>query len=168
MDPRCYVRQNSNASLTVNRKSETPRLEKGFSINIDTRPNNSTSSLSPYRQSSFDVSLASRSPKPAQVLTPTPSPTTQPELYYTPRGSSLSIVTNPIMKTNLTNSQLLTPTATPASRKNSTSISSEKKEITASLDPSGEKEIVSFELYCHSLMSSFSEQWNSSIFRCAT
>ena len=97
VDPRCYVRQNSNVSLIAHRKSDTPRLEKGHSINVDTRPSPSSASLSPHRQSSFDVTLACRS-QLQQLSTPSPATSTQQEIYYTPRGSSLSVFGNPISK----------------------------------------------------------------------
>jgi hypothetical protein len=133
VDPRCYVRQNSNASLTPHRKSDTPRLEKGHSLNVDTRPSSSSStSLSPYRQSSFDVTLTYQSQQ--QPSTPSPTTSTQHEIYYTPRGSSLSVVTNPV-STPPTGSQHLSPPTPSTSRKNSTAIIVEKKELTVTLNP---------------------------------
>jgi len=139
VDPRCYVRQNSNASLSVHRKSDTPRLEKGHSINVDTRPSPSSTSLSPYRQSSFDVTLAYR----CQPQPPSPSPTvsTQQDLYYTPRGSSLSVVGNPVSNTP-TGSQHLSPPTPSTSRKNSAAIIVEKKDLTATLDPFSKNSIL--------------------------
>jgi hypothetical protein len=132
VDPRCYVRQNSHASLTAHRKSDTPRLEKGHSINVDTRPSTSSSSLSPYRQSSFDVTLSYQSQQQSSTTSPTTS--TQQEIYYTPRGSSLSVVGNTISNTP-TGSQHLSPPTPSTSRKNSTAIIVEKKDLTATLDP---------------------------------
>ncbi|CAF4294658.1 unnamed protein product, partial [Adineta steineri] len=79
VDPRCYVRQNSNNSLSTQRRSETPRLEKGYTINIDTRPS-PTASLSPYRQSSFDVASAYYSPN-NQPSTPTSMLSTQQDIF---------------------------------------------------------------------------------------
>jgi hypothetical protein len=131
VDPRCYVRQNSNASLSTHRKSDTPRLEKGHSLNVDTRPSPSSTSLSPYRQSSFDVALAYN---PQQQLPPSPTSSTQQELYYTPRGSSLSVMGNVVSNTPTGSQHLLLPTPT-TSRKNSSSIIVEKKDLTATLDP---------------------------------
>jgi len=132
VDPRCYVRQNSNVSLTAHRKSDTPRLEKGHSINVDTRPSPSSTSLSPYRQSSFDVALAYHSQQ--QSLTPSPTTSTQQDIYYTPRGSSLSVVGNPISNTP-TGSQHLSPPIITTSRKNSAAIIVEKKDLAATLNP---------------------------------
>jgi hypothetical protein len=138
VDPRCYVRQNSNASLIAHRKSDTPRLEKGHSLNVDTRPLPSSTSLSPYRQSSFDVTLACRSPP--QISTPSPGVSTQHEIYYTPRGSSLSVVNNPVLTTP-SGSQHLSPPTPSTSRKNSIAFILEKKELTVTLDPSGKQKI---------------------------
>ncbi|CAF4655691.1 unnamed protein product [Rotaria sp. Silwood1] len=132
VDPRCYVRQNSNLSLTTHRKSDTPRLEKGHSLNVDTRSSPSTTSLSPYRQSSFDVTFAYRSQP--QPLISSPASSTQQDIYYTPRGSSLSVVGNPL--TNIsTTSQHLSPPTPSTSRKNSSIIIVEKKDLTATIDP---------------------------------
>lgn len=133
VDPRCYVRQNSNVSLIAHRKSDTPRLEKGHSLNVDTRPSPSSASLSPYRQSSFDVTLAYRSQQPSS---PTSMASTQPDVYYTPRGSSLSVVGNPLSGTP-TSSQHLSPPTPTASRKNSIALIIEKKDLTANLDSFG-------------------------------
>ena len=141
VDPRCYVRQNSNASLLGHRKSDTPRLEKGHSLNVDTRPPPSPSSLSPYRQSSFDVTLTNRSQQ--QTSTPSPSPSTLQEMYYTPRGSNLSILANPLgaatTTTTTTSPQHLSAPPTAAARKNSLALIVDKKDLTATLDPSGKK-----------------------------
>jgi len=135
VDPRCYVRQNSNASLSVHRKSDTPRLEKGHSINVDTRPSPSSTSLSPYRQSSFDVTLA-YCPQPSSLTV-----STQQDIYYTPRGSSLSVVGNPVSNTP-TGSQHLSPPTPSTSRKNSAAIIVEKKDLTATLDPFSKNSIL--------------------------
>ncbi|UJR13259.1 hypothetical protein I4U23_000280 [Adineta vaga] len=97
VDPRCYVRQNSNNSVIIEKRSDIPRLEKGYTINIDTRPSG-TSSLSPYRQSSFDVNLAYHTP-PQQPSTPSSMIIPQQEMYFTPRGSSLSVQGNPSTST---------------------------------------------------------------------
>ncbi|CAF0802048.1 unnamed protein product [Rotaria sordida] len=132
VDPRCYVRQNSNISLTTHRKSDTPRLEKGHSLNVDTRSSPSATSLSPYRQSSFDVTFACRSQP--QPLTSSPASSIQQEIYYTPRGSSLSVIGNPLSNTS-TISQHLSPPTPSTSRKNSNSIIVEKKNLTATIDP---------------------------------
>ncbi|UJR34105.1 hypothetical protein I4U23_021513 [Adineta vaga] len=134
VDPRCYVRQNSNINLLAQRKSDTPRLEKGHSLNVDTRPSPSSTSLSPYRQSSFDVTLAYRSQQ--HPSTPTSLASTQPDIYYTPRGSSLSVVGNPLSNTP-TSSQHLSPLTPTASRKNSIALIIEKKDLTATLDTFG-------------------------------
>jgi len=138
VDPRCYVRQNSNASLNVQRKSDIPRLEKGRSLNVDTRPSPSSTSLSPYRQSSFDVTLSYHSPQ--QPSTPTSLASTQQDIYYTPRGSSLSVIGNPLSNTP-TGSQHLSPPTPSTSRKNSVAIILEKKDLTstAELDSFGNK-----------------------------
>lgn len=138
VDPRCYVRQNSNVSLMAHRKSDTPRLEKGHSLNVETRSSPSSTSLSPYRQSSFDVTFACRSQP--QTLTPSPTTSTQQEIYYTPRGSNLSVVGNPMTNAS-TSSQHLSPPTPSASRKNSAAIIVEKKELTATLDPSGKDHV---------------------------
>ncbi len=122
VDPRCYVRQKSNISV----KPETPRLEKGHSINVDTRPSPTSSSLSPYRQSSFDVTLACRSHN-QQSSTPST------EIYYTPRESILSVVDNISTNTPST-SQHLSPPTPITSRQNSTI---EKKDFTVKIDASG-------------------------------
>jgi hypothetical protein len=132
VDPRCYVRQKSNASLTTYRKSETPRLEKGHSINVDTRPPPTSASLSPYRQSSFDVTLASRSHN-QQSSTPSPAVSSQHEIYYTPRESNLSTVDN-ISTNTPPGSQHLSPPTPITSRQNSTI---EKKDFTVKIDASG-------------------------------
>ncbi|CAF1273526.1 unnamed protein product [Adineta ricciae] len=137
VDPRCYVRQNSSTTLALlaHRKSDTPRLEKGHSLNADTRP--SPSSLSPYRQSSFDVNLAYRSQQQQQQpSSPTSLASTQPDIYYTPRGSSLSVMGNPVSNTP-TSSQHLSPPTPTASRKNSIALIIEKKDLTATLDTFG-------------------------------
>lgn len=133
VDPRCYVRQNSNVSLMTHRKSDTPRLEKGHSLNVDTRSSPSSTSLSPYRQSSFDVTFAYGSQQ--QPSTPSPATSTQQDIYYTPRGSSLSVVGNQL--SNTSTSQHLSPPTPSASRKNSAAIIHEKKDLTATIDPSG-------------------------------
>lgn len=133
VDPRCYVRQNSHTSLFPHRKSDTPRLEKGHSLNVDTRLSSSSStSLSPYRQSSFDVPSTYHSQQ--QPSAPSPTTSTQQDIYYTPRGSSLSVVANPV-STPPTGSQHLSPPTPSTSRKNSTAIIVEKKDLTATLDP---------------------------------
>lgn len=147
VDPRCYVRQNSNASLLGHRKSDTPRLEKGHSLNVDTRPSPSGATLSPYRQSSFDVTLAYQSQQGA--TTTSPSQSTLQEVYYTPRGSNLSILTNPLgatatpaasTTTTLTTSpQHLSAPPTAIPRKNSAALILEKKDLTATFDPSGKR-----------------------------
>jgi hypothetical protein len=136
VDPRCYVRQNSNVSVNSYRKSETPRLEKGHSLNVDTRPTYG-SSLSPYRQSSFDVTLAYGSHNQPQPSTPSPAVSTQQEIYFTPRGSNLSVVGNPPSNTP-TDSQRLSPLTPTASKKNS---AIEKKDVTVKLDPNGKERI---------------------------
>ncbi|CAF1098541.1 unnamed protein product [Adineta steineri] len=128
VDPRCYVRQNSNASLVAHRKSDAPRLEKGRSLNVDTRPSPLSTSLSPYRQSSFDVALAYHSQQ--QSSTPTSLASTQPDIYYTPRGSSLSVLGNPLSNTP-TGSQHLSPPTPSTSRKNSIALIIDKKDRTA-------------------------------------
>lgn len=130
VDPRCYVRQKPNISLTTYKKSETPRLEKGHSINVDTRPPPSPSSLSPYRQSSFDVTVAHQ-------LSPTPSPaiSTQQEIFFTPRGSSLSVIGN-ISPSTPASSQHLSPPISFTSRQNSIT---DKKDLAVALDSSGKK-----------------------------
>ena len=133
VDPRCYVRQNSNASLIPYRKSDLPRLEKGHSIYVDTRPSPSSTSLSPYRQSSFDVTLAYRSPQQL-ISTPSGSSSTQQDVYYTPRGSSLSVMGNPTSNTPTGSQHLSLPTPS-TSRKNSAAIILEKKDLTATIDP---------------------------------
>lgn len=87
VDPRCYVRQ---LRSSISRRGEYARLEKVHSINVDTRPSGpSISSLSPYRQSSFDVVLTPHSPD-RQI--PSPMISSQQEIFFTPRGSSLSVV----------------------------------------------------------------------------
>jgi hypothetical protein len=137
VDPRCYVRQNSNLSVNAYRKkSETPRLEKGLSLNVDTRPS-PTSSLSPYRQSSFDVTLADGSHNQHSSIS-SPAASTQHEIYFTPRGSSLSVMGNTPTNTP-PGSQHLSPPTPITSRKNS---ESEKKDLTASIDPSGKSRIL--------------------------
>ncbi len=150
VDPRCYVRQNSIASSIAHRKSDTPRLEKGHSINVDTRPSPSSTSLSPYRQSSFDVTLADRFLQ--QPLAPSPTTSTQQDIYYTPRGSSLSVFGNPISNIP-TGSQHLSPPTPSTSRKNSIAIIHEKKDLTAKLDPFSKKSIL------------FNNQINNHLFR---
>ncbi|CAF3851043.1 unnamed protein product [Adineta steineri] len=130
VDPRCYVRQNSNNSLSTQRRSETPRLEKGYTINIDTRPS-PTASLSPYRQSSFDVTSAYYSPN-NQPSTPTCMLSTQQDIFFTPRGSSLSVVGNPSTNTP-PGSQHLSPPPPVINKKNSPI---EKKDITVQMNPS--------------------------------
>lgn len=139
VDPRCYVRQNSQASIFAHRKSDTPRLEKGHSLNVDTRPSPSSTSLSPYRQSSFDVHLACRAQQ--QLSTPSPSQSTQQDIYYTPRGSCLSIMTNPLLPVTTSGSQHLSPPTASNSRKNSAGLLIEKKDLTAILDLPGKRKI---------------------------
>lgn len=135
VDPRCYVRQNSQASIFAHRKSDTPRLEKGHSLNVDTRPSPSSTSLSPYRQSSFDVPLACRTPQQQQQMsTPSPSQSTQQDIYYTPRGSCLSIMANPLLPVTTSGSQHLSAPTASNSRKNSAGLLIEKKDLTAILD----------------------------------
>ncbi len=141
VDPRCYVRQNSNVSLTAHRKSDTPRLEKGHSLNADTRPSPSSTALSPYRQSSFDVTLAYR-PQPQQPSSPSPTASTQQDIYYTPRGSSLSVVGNPVSNTPPAGSQHLSPPTPSTSRKNSAAIILEKKDLTATINPFSKNSIL--------------------------
>lgn len=165
VDPRCYVRQNSNVSLAAHRKSDTPRLEKGHSLNVDTRPSPSSTSLSPYRQSSFDVTLAYRS-QPQQTSSPSPSTSTQQEIYYTPRGSSLSVVTNPV-STPPTGSQHLSPPTPSASRKNSAAIIIEKKDLTATLDPFSKKK-KNFKDFCLNLFIYFLRSNITCTFICCT
>jgi hypothetical protein len=80
VDPRCYVRQKS---LTNYKRSETPHLEKGHLINVNTCPPSSPSSLSPYRQSSFDVAVAHRSQNQQIPLIPSLAMLTQQEIFYT-------------------------------------------------------------------------------------
>ncbi len=136
VDPRCYVRQKANTLATSSRKAEIPRLEKGHSINVDTRPSPTSSLLSPYRQSSFDVTLASHSQN-QQHPTPSPSISTQNEFYFTPRGSSLSVVGN-ISTNTPPGSQHLSPPTPITTRQNSTI---EKKDVTVQLDVSGKNQI---------------------------
>ncbi len=119
----------------AHRKSDTPRLEKGYSLNVDTRPSPSSASLSPYRQSSFDVTFAYGSQ--LQPSTPSPATSTQQDIYYTPRGSSLSVVGNPLSNTQTGSQHLSLPTPS-TSRKNS-GVILEKKDLTATLDPSSTK-----------------------------
>jgi hypothetical protein len=129
VDPRCYVRQKS---MTNYKKSETPRLEKGHSINVDTRPSHSPSSLSPFRQSSFDVVVPHRSQNQQIPSTPSPAISTQQEIFFTPRGSSLSVIGN-ISTGTPPGSQHLSPPMSFTSRQNST----EKKDMAVTLDVSG-------------------------------
>ncbi len=135
VDPRCYVRQNSNTSVATQRRPEIPRLEKGYTISIDTRPS-PTSSLSPYRQSSFDVALAYHSPNQLSSK-PSPAVSTQQEIYFTPRGSSLSVVGNPSTNTP-PGSQHLSPPTSIINKKTSTI---EKKDLTVKLNSSGKKQL---------------------------
>jgi hypothetical protein len=143
VDPRCYVRQTLNPSSIAHRKSDTPRLEKGHSLNVDTR--SPSSSVSPYRQSSFDVTSAYQLPQqlPMKTLSPTLSPSTQQDIYYTPRGSSYSILAHPVL-TPPTGSQHLSPASASTSRKNSIGVIHEKKELTATLVPSGMSSVTMF------------------------
>jgi len=139
VDPRCYVRQKSNASITTYRRAETPRLEKGYSINVDTRPSPTSSSLSPYRQSSFDVTLDYRSHN-QQSSTLSPAVSTQQDIYFTPRGSSFSVVGNTSTSTPPGSQHLSPPTPIPT-RQNSTI---EKKDLTVQLDTSGKYRILKY------------------------
>ena len=112
VDPRCYVRQ----SMNTHRRG----LEKGHSINVDTRPSGtSSSSLSPYRQSSFDVTHYS----PDRTIS---SMTSQQEMFFTPRGSSLSVVAHFSTGTPPGGSQHLSPPISFTSRQNSIT---EKKDL---------------------------------------
>ncbi|CAF1397408.1 unnamed protein product [Adineta ricciae] len=131
VDPRCYVRQNSTSSVILQKRSETPRLEKGHSINIDTRPSGTSSSLSPYRQSSFDVTLAYHTPT-QQPSTPSSIISTPQEMFFTPRGSSLSVHGNSPTSTPQGSQHLLPPVAIIS--KKPTPI--EKKDLTVQLNSS--------------------------------
>ncbi|CAF1018298.1 unnamed protein product [Didymodactylos carnosus] len=98
VDPRCYVRNNSTCShLTVMpnllpRKSDpccgpttsTARLEKVYSLNSDQRQLRLTS----HRQSSFDVATYRQQLNPTNDTSPS---FYSQEVYYTPRGSNLSV-----------------------------------------------------------------------------
>ena len=89
------------------------------------------------------MALAYRSPQQQQqqISTPSPSPSTQQDMYYTPRGSSFSIMANPLLTTTTTTTttgtQHLAAPITSNSRKNSTGILLEKKDLTAILDSPG-------------------------------
>ena len=152
VDPRCYVRQNSNVSLDVHRKSDTPRLEKGHSLNVDTRPSPSTNCVSPHRQSSFDVAVAhhfqQQQQQPGSTLSPGSS--TQHDLYYTPHGSSLSVMVNQSFTTPLGSQHLSAPVPS-TQRKYSTGMILERKNLSATLDSSGER------------TRGISSQWNRSL-----
>ena len=155
VDPRCYVRQNSNVSLNVHRKSDTPRLEKGHSLNVDTRPSPSTNCVSPHRQSSFDVAVAHRFQQQQQQQqqagsTLSPGSSTQHDLYYTPHGSSLSVMVNQSFTTPLGSQHLSAPVPS-TQRKYSTGMILERKNLSATLESSGE------------LRRGISLQWNRSL-----
>lgn len=83
------------------------------------------------------MTVASRPALPAQIVTPAPSQSGLSEVYYTPRGSNISIMTNPMTTTTTTSSQHLAAPSTVGSRKNSTATIIDRKEIAAALDPSG-------------------------------
>jgi len=140
VDPRCYVRQKSNVSIGSYRRSETPRLEKGLSLNVDTR-SPTPSSLSPYRQSSFDVALAYGS---GNQTSPTPSPavSTLQDIYFTPRGSSVSVMAAVATGTPPGSQHLAIPVAMPT-RQNSTPI--ERKDLSVKVaTTSGKRKPIEF------------------------
>lgn len=124
VDPRCYVRQMNHQN---SRRGEYPRLEKVHSINVDTRPSGPSTSLSPYRQSSFDVVLTHHSPDRQISSIPSPSISLQQDIFFTPRGSSLSVLGHVAAGTP-PGSQHLSPPISSNSRQNS---------VTNKKDPSG-------------------------------
>ena len=79
------------------------------------------------------------------------STSSQQEMYYTPRGSSLSVVGNPLSNTP-PSSQHLSPPTPSTSRKNSAAIILEKKDLTATVDPNSRNKIF-FVFFCNSKLS---------------
>ena len=140
MDPRCYVRHESQLSTTLSRKLNTARLEKGHSFNVDTRSIvNSSTSLSPYRQSSVDVTLPLTSPSPSA---PYEQPQQQQEIYFTPRGSSLSVMGSQSINTPTGSQYLSAPLTSPATIINMTRqvhVFEKKKNLTAQIDLTGKR-----------------------------
>ena len=139
MDPRCYVRHESQLSTTLSRKLNAARLEKGQSFNVDTRPIvNSSTSLSPYRQSSVDVPLPLSTPFPSA---PYQQQQPQQEAYFTPRGSSLSVMGSQSTNTP-TGSQHLSPPSTSSATAVNVSRQArglEKKHLTAQIEFAGKR-----------------------------